>query len=56
MQKNGVIQHLGDIVPGDRVKIERGRSKLHCTVDQIKDDQRAGLDRHLTIKQKVKSL
>ena len=40
--KNGVIQHLGDIVPGDRVKIERGPfANFICTVDQIKDDQRA---------------
>ena len=39
---DGVVQSLNDIVPGDRGKIERGPfSEFICTVDQIKDDQRA---------------
>ena len=39
---NGVIQSLNDIVPGDRVKIERGPfAEFICTVDDIQDDQRA---------------
>ena len=37
-----VIQSLNDIVPGDRVKIERGPfAEFICTVDDIQDDQRA---------------
>ena len=40
--ENGVIQHLGDIASGDRVKIERGPfADFICTIDQIKDEQRA---------------
>ena len=40
--KDGVIQSLHDIVPGDRVKIERGPfAEFICTVEQIQDDQRA---------------
>ena len=40
--KDGVIQSLNDIVPGDRAKIERGPfSEFVCTVEQIKDNQRA---------------
>ena len=40
--ENGVIQHLGDIASGDRVKIERGPfADFICTVEQIKDEQRA---------------
>ena len=40
--KNGVLQRLNDIVASDRVKIERGPlSEFICTVEQIKDDQRA---------------
>ena len=40
--KDGVIQSLDDIVPGDRAKIKRGPfAEFICTVDQIKDDQRA---------------
>ena len=40
--KDGVIQNLNDIVAEDRVKIERGPfAEFICTVDQIKDDQRA---------------
>ena len=39
---DGVIQSLNDIVPGDRAKIKRGPfAEFICTVDQIKDDQRA---------------
>ena len=38
----GVIQSLNDIVPGDRVKIERGPfAEFICTVDNIQDDRRA---------------
>ena len=37
----GVIQRLDDIVPGNRIKIERGPfADFICTVDTIKDDQR----------------
>ena len=37
-----VIQRLMDIMPGDRVKIERGPfAEFICTVDDIQDDQRA---------------
>ena len=40
--QNGVIQQLGEIAPGDRIKIERGPfADFISTVDQIKDDQRA---------------
>ena len=40
--KNGVIQSLNGIVSGDRAKIERGPfSEFVCTVEQIKDGQRA---------------
>ena len=39
---DGVIQKLNDVVPGDRIKIERGPfSEFVCTVEHIKDDQRA---------------
>lgn len=39
---DGVMQSLNDIVPGDRGKIERGPfAEFVCTVEQIKDDQRA---------------
>ena len=39
---DGVIQSLNDIVPGDRVKIERGPfAEFICTVDDIQDDRRA---------------
>lgn len=38
----GVIQMINDIVPGNRVKIERGPfAEFICTVDKIKDDRRA---------------
>ena len=38
----GIIQSLNDIVPGDRVKIERGPfAEFICTVDEIHDNQRA---------------
>ena len=38
----GVIQMLNDIVPGNRVKIERGPfAEFICTVDRIQDDRRA---------------
>ena len=38
----GVFRSLNDIELGDRAKIERGPfSEFVCTVDQIKDDQRA---------------
>ena len=37
-----VIQSLSDIVPGDRVKIERGPfAEFICTVDDIQDNRRA---------------
>ena len=37
-----VIQRLMDIIPGDRVKIERGPfAEFICTVESIQDDQRA---------------
>ena len=40
--KDGVIQSLNDIVPGDRAKIERGPfADFIITIEQIKDDQRA---------------
>ena len=39
---DGVIQSLNDIVSGDLAKIERGPfAEFICTVDKIKDDQRA---------------
>ena len=39
---DGVIKSLNDIVPGDRVKIERGPfADFICTVDTIQDDRRA---------------
>ena len=38
----GVIQMLNDIVPGNRVKIERGPfAEFICTVDKIQDNRRA---------------
>ena len=38
----GVLQQSNDIDAADRVKIERGPfAEFICTVDQIKDDQRA---------------
>ena len=38
----GVLRRLDDIFAADRVKIERGPfADFVCTVDQIKDDQRA---------------
>ena len=38
----GVLRQLNDIVAADRVKIERGPlAEFICTVDQIKDDERA---------------
>ncbi len=38
----GVLRRLNDIVAADRIKIERGPfADFICTVDQIKDDQRA---------------
>ena len=38
----GVIRSLNDIIPGDRVKIERGPfAEFICTVDDIQDDRRA---------------
>ena len=40
--EEGVIQTLNDIVPGDRVKIERGPfAEFICTVDDIQDNRRA---------------
>ena len=39
---DGVLRQLNDIVATDRVKIERGPfAEFICTVEQIKDDQRA---------------
>ena len=38
----GVLRRLNDIVATDRIKIERGPfAEFICTVEQIKDDQRA---------------
>ena len=38
----GIFQNLNDINLGDRVKIERGPfAEFICTVDQIRDHQRA---------------
>ena len=40
--EDDIIQQLSEIALNDRVKIERGPfSEFVCTVDQIKDDQRA---------------
>ena len=40
--EDGVIQSLDDIVPGDRVKIERGPfAEFICCVEGIQDDRRA---------------
>ena len=40
--ERGVFRSLNDIDLGDRAKIEKGPfSEFVCTVDQIKDDQRA---------------
>ena len=40
--ENGIIKKLNDIAPKDRAKIERGAfAEFICTVEQIKDDQRA---------------
>jgi len=40
--EQGVLRGLNDIVATDRVKIERGPfAEFVCTVEQIKDDQRA---------------
>ena len=37
----GVLQSLNDIVPGDRIKIERGPfAEFICTVDDIQDGRR----------------
>ena len=39
---SGIVQRMNDIVPGDRVKIERGPlAEFICTVDTIQDDRRA---------------
>ena len=39
---DGIIQSLNDIVPGERVKIERGPfAEFICTVEDVQDDQRA---------------
>ena len=51
----GVIQSLNDIVPGDRVKIERGPfAEFICTVENIQDDRRAWVLIHL-LQQKTRS-
>ena len=40
--ESGVLRQLNDIIASDRVKIQRGPfAEFICTVDQIKDDQRA---------------
>ena len=40
--EHGVLRRLNDIVAIDRVKIERGPfAEFVCTIEQIKDDQRA---------------
>lgn len=39
---DGVIQRLDEIVPGDRVKIERGPfAEFICSIEDIQDDRRA---------------
>ena len=38
----GIIQSLNDIVPGDRIKIERGPfAEFICTLESIQDNHRA---------------
>ena len=40
--EGSVIQSLDDIVPGDRVKVEKGPfAEFICTVESIQDDRRA---------------
>ena len=40
--EDSIIQNLNDIVPGDRVKVEKGPFvEFICTVETIQDDQRA---------------
>lgn len=52
---DGIIQRLNNIVPGDRVKIERGPfAEFICTVESIQDDQRAWILIDL-LQQKTKS-
>jgi transcriptional antiterminator RfaH len=51
----GVLRQLNDIVAADRVKIERGPfAEFICTVDQIKDNQRAWVLIDL-LQQKIRS-
>ena len=51
----GVIQRLNNIIPGDRVKIERGPfAEFICTVDSIQDDRRAWVLIHL-LQQKTRA-
>ena len=39
---DGVIQSLNDIIPGDRVKVEKGPfAEFICTVESIQDNRRA---------------
>ena len=52
---DSIIQRLNDIVPGDRMKIERGPfAEFICTVDDIQDDRRAWVLIDL-LQQKTKS-
>ena len=38
---NSVIQRLNDIMPGDRVRVEKGPfAEFICTVEDIQDDRR----------------
>lgn len=40
--EDGIIQRLDYIIPGDRVKIERGPfAEFICSVENIKDNRRA---------------
>ncbi len=40
--EQSIFQQLTEIVSGDRIKIQKGPfAEFICTVDQIKDDQRA---------------
>ncbi len=53
--EDGVIKSLNDIVPGDRVKIERGPfAEFICSVDNIQDNRRAWVLIDL-LQQKTKS-
>ena len=52
---DGVIQSLNDIIPGDRVKVEKGPfAEFICTVESIQDNRRAWVLIDL-LQQKTKS-